>query len=347
MNTTQSAFNDADRLVKSFVPLILQNEYANNPERKMGDPLKEDHATLLWIDLCNFSPLCSRLMKDAVSGVEKITGILSDHYDSVTSLVTEYGGQPLFFAGDGLMSAWPGDKIKAADSVQLAAACAFKIIGNRHTVDDKNELLSLHAIVAVGPWEIAELEGIHGSRLVSFFGEVFSDLSSASKNKAPDQVLITNAALAFLSKELRSEAVEYDTSILHDSPAPMAFPGMYTPALKEEAVKKLKLFIPRTLSFPLNAERLKWIAEIRPVTIVFVRLPNTGKSSAENLRQLRESVAQAMPLVQKYDGLLNQVCTDEKGSNILICFGPPPSSHIDNPERSVRLGFEIHHTLKK
>ena len=126
MNTTQSAFNDADRLVKSFVPLILQNEYANNPERKMGDPLKEDHATLLWIDLCNFSPLCSRLMKDAVSGVEKITGILSDHYDSVTSLVTEYGGQPLFFAGDGLMSAWPGDKIKASDSVQLAAACAFK-----------------------------------------------------------------------------------------------------------------------------------------------------------------------------------------------------------------------------
>ena len=346
MNTKQSTFN-ADHLVKSFVPVILQNEYANNPERKMSDQLKEDHATLLWIDLCNFSPLCSRLMKDAVSGVEKITGILSDHYDSVTSLVSEYGGQPLFFAGDGLMSAWPGDKVNASDSIQLAAACAFKIIDNRHTVDDKNELLSLHAIVAVGPWEIAELEGIHGSRLVSFFGEVFSDLSSASKNKAPDQVLITNTALAFLSKELKSEPVEYDTSILHDYSAPLAFPEMKSPVLNEEAVKKLKLFIPRTLAFPLNAERLKWIAEIRPVTMVFVRLPNTGKSSAENLRQLRESVAQATPLVQKYDGLLNQVCTDEKGSNILICFGPPPASHIDNPERSVRLGFEIHHALKK
>ena len=32
---------------------------------------------------------------------------------------------------------------------------------------------------------------------------------------------------------------------------------------------------------------------------------------------------------------------------MLICFGPPPSAHIDNPERSVRLAFEIHHLLKQ
>ncbi|WP_170252615.1 AAA family ATPase [Adhaeribacter aerolatus] len=49
----------------------------------------------------------------------------------------------------------------------------------------------------------------------------------------------------------------------------------------------------------------------------------------------------------KYDGLLNQVWMDEKDSNLLICFGPPPSAHMDNPERSVRLALEIHHLLNK
>lgn len=347
MSKLQSVVPGIDQLVTSFVPAILRSQYANNPHRKLGDPLIEDHVTLLWIDLCNFSPLCSRLMKDAVSGVEKITGILNSHYDYVLSLVIEYGGQPLFFAGDGLMSAWPGDKKKAGESVQYAATCALRIIENRTTVNDNKELFSLHAIIATGSWEMAELEGINGTRLISFFGEVFSDLSLASKNEGADKLLITNTALSFLNDDLKTEPVEFATSILHDSPNHMEIPETGNLSLSEEALKKLQIFIPPTLTFQLNEERLKWMAEIRPVTSLFVRLQNNGKSSSENLIQLRESVALARTLVQKYDGLLNQVWMDEKESNMLIYFGPPPSAHIDNPERSVRLGFEIHHLLKK
>ena len=110
MNTKHFTPNNPDQLVTSFVPSILRNQYAIHPDRKSGDPLKEDHVTLLWIDVCNFSPLCSRLMKDTASGVEKITGILQSHYDFIIKMITDYGGQPLFFAGDGVMSAWPGDK---------------------------------------------------------------------------------------------------------------------------------------------------------------------------------------------------------------------------------------------
>ncbi len=343
----QPLVNDADKLAASFVPAILRSQYANDPGRKMGDPLKEDHVTLLWIDLCNFSPLCSRLMKDTLSGVEKIAGILNNHYDFVLNLVAAYCGQPLFFAGDGLMCGWPGDKSKAAESVQLAAACAFKIIEERNTLDDKKERFSLHVILSMGPWQMAELEGIHGNRLVSFFGEVFNDLSLASKNGAPNQLLITNTALSFLSSELKSNPVDYGASILHDAPTLQDFTDAGCLPLPDEAMQELQLFVPRTLTFPLNAEHFKWIAEIRPVTILFVRLPNNGKSASENLSMLHESVALARPLVQKYDGLLNQVWMDEKESNMLICFGPPPSAHIDDPERSVRLGFEIHQLLKK
>jgi predicted ATPase/class 3 adenylate cyclase len=347
MSKKQSTLINPDQLATSFVPAILKWQYANDPDRKTGDPLKEDHATLLWIDVCNFSPLCNRLMKDTVSGVEKLTDILQSHYDFVLNTIAGYGGQPLFFAGDGLMSAWPGDKKKARESVQLAAACAYKIINKRNTLDDNKELLSIHALVSTGPWQMVELEGIHGNCLVNFFGDVFNDLTLASKNKAPNQVLISNAALAFVDEGLRSKPVEYATSILLDAPTKFEIPELSNPYLTEGAIQKLQSFAPLTLAFPLNRERLKWIAEIRPVTILFVRLPNSSKSSAINLKQLRESVAMTAPLVLKYDGLLNQVCTDDKESNMLICFGPPPSAHIDNPERTVRLAFEIHNLLNK
>ncbi len=347
MSEKNSASNSSDQLAASFVPAILKKQYASNPTRKIGDPLKEDHTALLWIDMCNFSPLCNRLMKDNVSGVEKITEILNNHYEFVVKSITESGGQPLFFVGDGLMSVWPGDKKKAQESVALAAACAHHIINSRSTVDDNNELLSIHVILTMGAWQMDELEGLHGNLLTSFFGEVFNDLISSSKNRAPNQLLISNTALACLNKELKSKPVEYETSILLDAPMQLAKPATSKLYLADDAIQKLKSFVPPTLTFPLNKERLKWIAEIRPVNILFVKLPNSSRDASVNLKQLREFVALAKPIVLKHDGLLSQVWMDEKDSNILICFGPPPSAHVDNPERSVLLAFELHNLLKQ
>ncbi len=68
MSTSLPQFYETDQLTTSFVPAILRKQYSNDPNRKMGDPIAEDHAVLLFIDLCNFSPLCSRLMQDPVSG---------------------------------------------------------------------------------------------------------------------------------------------------------------------------------------------------------------------------------------------------------------------------------------
>jgi hypothetical protein len=49
--------------------------------------------------------------------------------------------------------------------------------------------------------------------------------------------------------------------------------------------------------------------------------------------------------VEKHNGLLYQMWMDEKESNILICFGPAPSAHKDNPTRAVKLAFELNNLL--
>lgn len=343
-NVSTPALSASDQVAISFVPAIIRKKYSSAKQR--DEPfIAEDHAALLFIDICNFSPLCNRLMKDNVNGVERITEILHDHYDFVLSVIAGYGGQPLFFAGDGLMSAWPGDKATAEESVRLAASCARKIISERATAADDDNLLSLHAIVSVGPWQMTELDGVHGNRLYSFFGDVFSTLTLSSKNKAPNEVLISNGALACL-KEVKSRPVKFETSVLLHFP--FSSPKAESPEQEfpEEAAQALRSFVPHTLAFPLNRERLEWIAETRPVTILYVRLSNNGRGPSANLKQLHESVSAVRPLVEECEGLMNQVWVDEKDSNILICFGPPPSAHNDNPERSVRLAFEIRDLLR-
>lgn len=339
--------NASDRLAISFVPYILKKQFAVNPLREFGASSDENYAALLWIDICSFSKLCNRLMKDTLHGVEIITNILQDHYSSLLKIITEFGGQPLFFAGDGLMTAWPGDEATAEKSVALAVVCAHEILAKLNTVDDKNELLSLHAIVSVGNWQMTELEGVDKNRLFSFSGEVFDDITLASRNKAPGEILISHKALLCLDKDLKSVPVEFDTFILKEIPWQFSIPQLKELQLTAEAIEKLESFVPRTLTFPLNRERLKWIAEIRPVTIVFVKLPNNSSHSSENRARLLTTTSLVKELVSKYDGLLSQVWMDEKESNMLICFGPPPSAHNDNPERGVHLAFEINRLFLK
>lgn len=328
----------------SFVPEVLRRQISNNPNWKIGDPIIHNNATLLWVDIFSFSPLCSRLMQDNLSGVEQINSILTEHYDFILNTITKNGGQPLFFAGDGIMSAWPCTSDKARESVENASYCANEIVKNRFTTDDLGNLLSLHTTVAYGNWALAALDAIRGNQMLSYYGEVFNELKQCSKNRAPNKLLISNKALSKLDDSYVSKAVEYETSIL------MAFPDNINVSinsdhsLTDQSISRIKRFAPRTLTFPISEERLKWVAESRPVTSLFVRFPSSEGTSS-NITEMKTVTNLAVPLIVKYDGLLNLVWMDEKQTNMLICFGPPPSAHNDNPTRAVRLAIELNELL--
>ena len=72
MDDKYSEPKDSDHIEASFVPTTLKMQMSADPQWKIGDELTKDKGTLLWIDICNFSPLCNRLMKDTSKGVEKI-----------------------------------------------------------------------------------------------------------------------------------------------------------------------------------------------------------------------------------------------------------------------------------
>ncbi|MGB5553554.1 MAG: AAA family ATPase, partial [Flavobacteriaceae bacterium] len=346
----KAVYNSENQLETSFVPEILKRQLSANPKWQIGDAMNEDHTALLWVDVCNFSSLCNRLMKDKANGVEKITAILNDHYDFLLNVITEHGGEPLFFVGDAIMSAWPGEQEEASQSITLAISCANEILANNSTIDDCNELLQLHTVISYGKWHMSELESTHNKKLLTFYGEVFDNLRLVSQNRAPNQILIYNSALALLPKKIRSKAVQHNSSILIDGhvqrKAKVALKKNSKP-LSKNAIERLKKFIPSTIADPISRERMKWIAEIRPVTIIFLGFHNIGKNSVAKRDEMVEITKIAKKLVVKYDGLLNLVWMDEKSTHMLICFGPSPSAHSNNPERSAKLAFELNMKLKQ
>jgi len=336
----------SNNLSMSFVPSLIREGIFTGSDHLLNSEITFRSASLLWIDVVHFSTMCNRLMKDTVGGVEKLTGILQAHYDYILDVIVRHGGSPLFFAGDGLMSVWTSEE-EPVKALELAVACGHELLARRSAKDDQGELISLHAIIANGSLVVTELEGLKGKKLSSFSGESFQRLTRTSRNRSVNHLLISDRALSMLRPGLRSTPVEYESSILLDAPQGIVLPEVVAIVATPESMKRVQAYVPTTLGLSLDRDRLKWIAEIRPVTIVFVRVFNSGASSSQHMMNFREAVSIAVSMVEKYEGLINQVWLDEKDSNMLICFGPSPSSHVDNPERGVKLAFELSQLLKK
>ena len=326
----------------SFVPKIIKTQFSQYPNWKIGDSIDFDHAAVLWLDICNFSPLCNRLMDDRKEGVEKITRILNKHFDYLLDQITSHGGQPWFFVGDGLMSAWTCEEGDIEEYLLMAITCATQILSNIRSVDDSNNPLSLHCNITQGRWAMTELNGTRNKKLLGFGGEVFERLKLLSTERKPNHILIANDALEKIKTSVEHTRLSAHCSVILSYPEVTLKDSIQGGSLSADAVQNLKAFVPITLSFPINKDRLKWIAEVRPVTNIFVRLRLEGDhSNGADLEKLKSLTELASPIISKRGGLLSQVWKDEKDSNMLICFGPPPSAHQDNPTRAVQLALTL------
>jgi len=224
----------------------------------------------------------------------------------------------------------------------MAVACANKILLHCKSVDDANNRLSSHYNITHGSWTMIELNSTRKKKLLGFGGEVFESLKLLSLERKPNNILITNDALELIEQPIEHSRLNAHSSLILSYPNVNPLGRTYDESLDQEVVQKLKAFIPVTLSFPLNKERLKWSAEIRPVTNIFVRLRYEGNySNGADLVGLKRLTDSASAIISKHGGILSQVWKDEKDSNMLICFGPPPSSHRDNPIRAVRLAMAL------
>lgn len=333
----------------SFVPGILKKQFSKNPKWHPGDETTDKYTALLWLDICDFSTLCNRLMNDKVKGVEAITSILHEHYGFLLERITKWGGEPLFFAGDGIMAAWPGNKSEAEKSVAHSMECAREILQQNQVKDDRGRSISLHLVMAYGPWHMAEIEAPGDKKLFTFYGEVFDNLRLASRNTAKDILLAHESAMEHVPQGVPSQKVEFESTTLEDLNFELpeyTVPQRVEPVFNPPTLKELRAFIPPTIPEPLSAERLQWLSEIRPVTSLFLSFPLVDDKKKSFRDEIDRIGRVAKPLVEKYDGLLNMFWVDEKATNMLICFGPSPSAHNNNPERSARLAFELNRNLE-
>jgi len=115
--------------------------------------------------------------------------------------------------------------------------------------------------------------------------------------------------------------------------------SQFEPAQALIAEKALECYVPDAVKYRLG-EQSDWLAELRRITVLFVGVGGFDYEAAD-VERLQNFLHAIQELVQRFEGTLNKVAVDDKGTVLLILFGAPPFSHEDDITRAVACALDL------
>jgi len=328
-------------LAASFLPAPLRRRYAADPTKISVPAAHGSHAALLWTDIVGFTPLSNRLVERGPNGVEKLSQLLHSHYGPLLETITSHCGEPIMVSGDGLLAMWPCDPYSLGGALLRAVACGEAVLSLNAITDDWGQPIANHVVVACGACRTVEIGGYDGHWLFLPIGAALDDLKVATDQVTSGRVLLSPMAVAVGGANLSIVPLDNGCGRLvavntrpKKKALQLAVPGA-------AALGAIQAYMPSPVAARLDLGHLEWMAELRRVTIVFLRLLDLDHADDEALQKLHKSLSAIQPVVYRHDGRINQVCVHDKGVTAVIYFGAPPVAHSDDSARGVRTALDL------
>jgi hypothetical protein len=112
-------------------------------------------------------------------------------------------------------------------------------------------------------------------------------------------------------------------------------------ATVQAAGTALRGYVPGAILARLDAGQSAWLSELRHLSVLFLRLPELDDITPATLRQANDLVREVQEALYEYEGSVNKLGVDDKGTTMVAAFGLPPVAHEDDPIRAVRAALEI------
>ena len=121
-------------------------------------------------------------------------------------------------------------------------------------------------------------------------------------------------------------------------------PVAVQPAISPEAMRG---FVPDAVLNRLDAGHEGWLAELRHVTCMFVGLRPLDWSRTDAWILLQTALAPIQRRLLDYEGSLDKIVVDEKGTTVIAEFGLPPTKTDRTAERAVAAATAIAATRRQ
>jgi class 3 adenylate cyclase/tetratricopeptide (TPR) repeat protein len=316
----------------SFLPDRLLRRLAEAPEAAGRPHADRMVGALLLADISGFTAITERLARRGMGGAEELRGLLDGAFEPLLDLIGGTGGDVLKFAGDALLACWPAEGHNAeralAGATASAAGCAeaMQAVLDRYAAA-KRLPLALRIGIGAGEVVVLDVGGERERRELLVAGEAVPQTTGAAERAQPGLVAFSPAALDLLERGLAGPP----------APAVPARDPVEVPAAL------VAPYLPRAMLASMVAGHEEWLAELRQITVVFANLPDLDHRAG--LDQAQEVMVALQGALYRYEGSINKLSVDEKGTTLVAALGLPPLTHEDDPARGVQAALAMREAL--
>ncbi|NJN67534.1 MAG: adenylate/guanylate cyclase domain-containing protein [Chloroflexaceae bacterium] len=357
--------------IASYVPsMIVRKLMASTapPDAPVEDGFP---AALLFADFSGFTELTEHLSHThhGPDSAEELSNVLNRAFDEVITPILALGGDVVTFAGDALLALWPAKDEHLATMVRRAAQCALVLqMLFREERLASQVRLGVRMGIGVGEVVLSCVGGVYERWLWLVRGPSVSQVMQAEQQAHPGQVVLAPEAWELVRAVCTGRPVEATAEattaapgedarapgtaggiLLEEvcQPVPFVLPSPLVagPALEEA----MRAFVPDVVLMRLAAGQGGWLAELRLVTVLFINLPDISEATAVRtashapapapsltLDQVQQSICALQTALYRYEGSVNKISVDEKGTILIGVFGLPPLAHEDDAARGVQ-----------
>jgi len=336
----------------TYVPALVARRFADRREPLDVPESERFPAAVLFADISGFTALTERLAGTGPNGVEELTELLNDCSGELVELVGTHGGEVVKFAGDALLAIWPADDDDSGVTA-WAARCGLAMQQSLEGGEFAARVqLSVRIAVGSGQVSVAHLGGVRGRWELVVGGPAVVQACAAEQLARPGDVVLSPDAYDVLLAICTGEQVRLGAGgrsalrLASIRPPTSAAPLVRGVGAVEAAGPALRGYVPAAVTARLAAGQSAWISELRPVTVLFLRLPGLDDISSDTLEQAQKLVGEVQEALYEYEGSVNKLVIDDKGATLVAAFGLPPVAHEDDPVRAVQAALGIQARLQ-
>ena len=333
----------------SYVPAAIIRRLAVRPD-PLRSPLAE-HQTgaLLLADISDFTRLTAEHAAGGPAGAEALGRTLNGIFAELIDLVHAHGGDVLTFAGDALLAFWPvEDSPPLRDdtvAAERAATCALTIQAMlHHRLETADRSVTLRIGIAAGPVILTHVGGVGGRWEMLVTGTCLSALSLAKLAAVPGEVVCAAETWPLLAEHFIGDLLDGGHVRLTATTRALRWRRLVPPALHSDMQRALHQYLPPSVRERLLAGQTDWLADLRVVTALFVNLPEIGAQTP--LAETQAVMTALQGILQRYEGSIKELTTDDHGVALVAVFGLPPLSHADDAVRGVQAALQIEERLQ-
>lgn len=322
-----------------FVPDILLARLVGASAVSGAVPL------VAWFgDLSGFTALTEELAIDR-AGPEQVTDLLNRCFAEVIDSIRQHGGDILGFAGDSILAGWTateGDDLGPA--VRLAAHCGLEAVGIvRRFGESQHRDLALRVGVGAGVGQLMDVGGDRNEWHFVAGGVPFVQMGKAQEIARPGEVVVSGDAWAAAGPRLRG--LSSGGSVRVSGVDVDRLPGHRPVSVPDRIVIDLRNHVAETVRLRLEVGGGNWLAELRSISAVMVNLPKLFCVDQSDRSQVERAAQIVQGAIHRYEGTINKVLVDEKGTTFVCAFGLPPKAHVGDAVRALEAALDLNRQL--